>query len=130
MASRRVRRVELRVVGSFVVCNACGEAGTGMRSYYSPRMVSNDQVVPGWAVFIAGDHRACVAKVESHGYTRHVGFPAWFVQVCGGCSFRACEEGRVAVCLNPARKEAGGAGLVARRSADKLDVVACSGRRA
>lgn len=122
-------RLALRVIGSFALCNVCGEQGGKMRTYYSPRAVSNDQVLPGWGIFVSGEHRGCLSQAARHGYTRHAGFPAWFPQVCAGCCHRVEPDAQhVAICLNPQRKENGGDGLRAKRGADPFDIVSCSGR--
>lgn len=113
------------------VCNPCGQPGGAIRSYYSLRARNEGEAAPGWATFVSGDHKACVATVERAGHRRHPGHPAWFAGVCGGCKHRYTEEGRVAVCVHPSRREAGGGGLRARRSeGDPMSVVSCSGREA
>jgi hypothetical protein len=103
-------------------CNVCGEDGGKMRTYFKVKA----EPQPGWGLYVSGEHGMCVAKVGSLGYTRHVGFPAHFPQVCAGCQHRAKEPGRVETCANPKRGE-----LRAIRSRDdKMDVAGCTGRAA
>jgi hypothetical protein len=103
-------------------CNVCGEDGGKMRTYFKVKA----EPQPGWGLYVSGEHGMSVAKVGSLGYTRHVGFPAHFPQVCAGCQHRAKEPGRVETCANPKRGE-----LRAIRSRDdKMDVAGCTGRAA
>lgn len=108
-------------------CNVCGVQASNMRKLVAKRF----PVTKTSGFYVSADHQECMRRAREQRYEEILGWPGDFPAVCAGCPYRA-EAGHPInphyECCNPARKEAGGAGLRAKRSADRKYVSACSGR--
>ena len=109
--------------GTSFVCDICELEADPVLLLVWRECDERDRPIPGTSalVFIASDHKSCVAKMEKHPrlYEEVLGGPGHFPALCGPCAHR-----RGLACAHPGLTTNGGPGLAVGLSG--LNAIVCA----